>query len=1091
MKKQAPLLFTVLLLLFSTQYAFTQKVTENNTKGLKTIEFETPNGKIKVFLPETIHAGDIISGSVIAEPKGKNEKQKLKNKNILNGMIVEMEENRDTVRKKKFTWKIPQKIIGKKIPLVYKNHKGKLLGTIEIPCLEEKKQQTTKQDINVGDFKFPSYIRAGEKEIITGVFDGDFSNTRIEFPDKSIQPLVESPDRIIFETPKEINGHTEMELIESNTHINTSVNILDLELSADKLNLRKSEQTNIHIKVIGLKELNEDVPLKIDNISSNINMRGGNYQEIIIIPSEDTNEEGIYSRTVNITALMDGDYSISVSIIPPEPHPIANKENEILCDCRIKGRSYLISPEACKNLGGKIVNNAETDIDYSDINIKTEIQDESFRSDLLKNIPKDIQQPIDATFMININGIPEKEITDDIHMQAVNIGNEKIIRIDYAYKNVLDSVWKDIGSYTMDSETEIVKWQTEGIKRGYYNIRAKAVNQKNQLAYYQTTVHIGGEYYYHEIGTIYNITSRDVQRARNLAEAARRRSENEGRSIDRLSGERDRERQEENRNRQSATELECIDETLERLPENFKDSLRVLIDSLRDARNRLPVQVDSTALQQAVDDAEARLDACKERLNRLKQEKENLENRRDELKQTQDNLLTELHDIFVEHKCNGEWGYHKNGKFWYAYMGHENSSMISFEDFLRITLPLREASHKYLKTLRRLEALPNEIQNADAECNQLNEAYEKAKEAEDNRDQYVATGLNIEELCRQIRDLLHPIMDWCKNNPRNASLCNNLQNIAAQCPHDTISWERYWQAFDNMIASKKQNEERFRENERRHRENVDNLENQINEARARQQAAKEEEDRRAREAEALERQRQQEEEQARLEREAKERERNRPKPEPYLDDPIHPSADQLKFQAARELRLLALYDARFSTSCDCKAKALIMSSMSNSAFSDLIGRIGVGVAFAPLEAIPGIGLAGKIGIGAVKAIASSVYGGANLSDELVGNLFNAIGGEIFSKLAGNEFVGNRLNELANGGLKEILEAEEIEAVTWEGTANSRRCGRITGKSTLLFNPKTGWVVIMIKIPNCPLIIVKYKVNESGVAQTDPIVRTIR
>lgn len=44
--------------------------------GLRTITLTTPRGDIKVNLPGEISAGDTISGTVVAEPKGKDEKER-------------------------------------------------------------------------------------------------------------------------------------------------------------------------------------------------------------------------------------------------------------------------------------------------------------------------------------------------------------------------------------------------------------------------------------------------------------------------------------------------------------------------------------------------------------------------------------------------------------------------------------------------------------------------------------------------------------------------------------------------------------------------------------------------------------------------------------------------------------------------------------------------------------------------------------------------------------------------------------------------------------------------------------------------------
>ena len=91
-----------------------------------------------------------------------------------------------------------------------------------------------------------------------------------------------------------------------------------------------------------------------------------------------------------------------------------------------------------------------------------------------------------------------------------------------------------------------------------------------------------------------------------------------------------------------------------------------------------------------------------------------------------------------------------------------------------------------------------------------------------------------------------------------------------------------------------------------------------------------------------------------------------------------------------------------------------------------------------------------------------------------------IGGEIFPKLVGNDFTGNRLNDLAGKGLEEILKAEGVRTISWAGSTKTRDCGEIKGKTTMLVNPNTGWVTVLIKVEGCPLVVVKYKMNKDGI-----------
>jgi hypothetical protein len=279
---------------------------------------------------------------------------------------------------------------------------------------------------------------------------------------------------------------------------------------------------------------------------------------------------------------------------------------------------------------------------------------------------------------------------------------------------------------------------------------------------------------------------------------------------------------------------------------------------------------------------------------------------------------------------------------------------------------------------------------------------------------------------------------------------------------------------------------------------MDGIDGEIKNVEDRIKSLKEQQAREYAEAEGLRKQRAQEIENERkrkrdaAERKKAEAKKKEAKPEPYLKEPVDPSDDQLKAQANSWVFKRLYYEYLISKGpCDCTAMALKFANNSNTIWSDLVGRIGVGVAFAPLEAFPGVSLAGRLGIGAAKALCSHLFGGQSFSEELTKNLFNVIGGEIFPKLVGNDFTGNRMNDLAGKGLDEILEAEGARAISWDGKVDMGDCGEVSGNTTMLINPKTGWVTVLIKIDDCPLVVVKYKVNKDGIPTNKPTVTTVK
>ncbi len=311
--------FLLLICLQFVQFSFGQEKKGTKTEhknGLTTVTFNTPKGKVTVTLPEKTHAGDVISGTVIAKPKGKNDKQKAKNKNILNGYVVEIEKENSTPKTKKIKWKIPSEISNNKTEIVFKDEKGGLLGKVSVPVLDFPRESIIPENLNDLDFKIPKYLRAGETEQITGAFDGDYSNSKLIIDEQRIDILAESPGALFIKIPEPLNGENHIEVIDQDLSLDTYTNIIDLSLHASKLTLGKGESSTIFIEVSGLNKFESVVPVSVSNLSpANIFMDGGNEQHFLIKP-DDIDAEGFFRKDLKVTASKAGGFSVRVEVLP-------------------------------------------------------------------------------------------------------------------------------------------------------------------------------------------------------------------------------------------------------------------------------------------------------------------------------------------------------------------------------------------------------------------------------------------------------------------------------------------------------------------------------------------------------------------------------------------------------------------------------------------------------------------------------------------------------------------------------------------------------------------------------------------------------
>ncbi len=1032
---------------------FAQQV-DRYKNGLTRLEYTLPEGSLIVYLPE-LSPLSLVSGTITYSPQGKNSKEKNDNLRALKTYNL-MLGDKDLQNPGPFFPMVVSDSPTGRIVSGIKTKEGKILFQVFLPLAE-----TT---VNFHQKPVPSYLVAGEPAAFSGYFNGNLNDSRLLIRQQPAELLAESSGKLYFKTPDHLEGPVQLECSEAGQTLAAETQALQLHASVGKTDLTKGERTVLRIEISGLNGLKEPVPLSIVNLDpATISLQGGNSREILIDPQKDA-QAGVYNASIPIQSLQRGNFNIAVQIAPPGDG--AGRE-PLLCNCRIDENTYLLPPNICQAFGGTCSSSGQT-----------------------QEFSKETHSSAAAAPLISLQVPPEITHESGVALIRVNplFGNLAGVRL--SYRPFGETNWTAIVQDSEPSDGWGGDWLPPLGYDGAYALRVQVVNQadssREHIGYTQVLMTPPSLFPATEGERVLTtISQSEIDRA---LENAARIGENIRQEQDRLAELRRKAqalREQEEANRLPAEELKRIDRTLDQIPGIYWRRLRELADSLDRMRDRTPNVVDTAALNRAVDDAQNRLKACQDRLDALKKEQKDLEGQRDDLKKQLDEALDQMDRIHLNNGWTGRHGFHPDGRYWYGYIGDENSNTDIKEEVYAIQKKLRALQKTYLATLNRLKNLPGEIEQAQADCAELEKALQEALAAARDGNQFAGTNIEIAEICREIRSLVNTLRRWCAAHPGQCPFTEALGKLLEDCPKSGEELDDFINGFNDAL-------DRKRELERALEKAADDQEASATEVDAEAQAAEEriralEEEQRRAYAEA-ERKRQQLakelEEARRRERQQREQEerarRTPPPPQPLLDEPVDPSDDELKFHAQLLFRELYLDLLISHGPCDCKTMAVALANNTNSIIRDLIGRLGVGVFFAPLEALPGVSLGARLALGAAKALASALFGGQNISEEMTKNLFSVIGGEIFPKLVGNEFTGNRLNDLAGKGLEAILEAEGVRAISWEGSTRLRDCGEVKGKTTLLVNPNTGWVTILIKIDNCPLIVIKYRINDDGV-----------
>ena len=322
-------LLTVLSLFLLLPASITRAQTISSQKGLTTATFPTQYGNVKVYLPDDIRPGDVISGTVVAEPDGRNARQTEKNLAELLKYTINVDGNKWPVTDKPsaFKWlvKLDRQV---SVPI-------ELLNVSGVKAHELKYQFITPViglDPVLYGCAIPSHALVGEPARIAGNFDGDMTNTQCLLNNQPAQILAESPQQCIIIVPSDRGPVRQLNVqVNENGQQKCSGQMsgVDMQVTTGALNLRKGQSTFIDIKVTGLEQLPDKAVLTITNITPNVvTMTNGNVQVIPIWPRPDS-ANGIFSIHCPAVSITTGNFSVNINLDLPQPGEVITQANEV------------------------------------------------------------------------------------------------------------------------------------------------------------------------------------------------------------------------------------------------------------------------------------------------------------------------------------------------------------------------------------------------------------------------------------------------------------------------------------------------------------------------------------------------------------------------------------------------------------------------------------------------------------------------------------------------------------------------------------------------------------------------------------------
>jgi len=316
------------------------RTTAHTSLGLHTTSLASLHGTVRVYLPDDIRVGDTISGTVEVEPAGATPEERQRNGATLSGVVVSIEEEATPASDGEVRWQVPLIDTGTAV-LVLRDPSGAEVGRTTVPVNPEADEMTPIGPSVPGDYELPPIVQFGNPFTITGPFDGEFDTTALDCGGE-LTVLAESPRTLIARAPLDLVGQHPMTLSEGETVTTREVNVIQLFLSAGKLDLLRGETTMVTAEVIGFAGLDpEAYPIEFEMINHSpetVTMEGledNRFYQLIfaddISTGEDVSTEGSFVVESTLHGIRPGTFNISATVTSPVLFDILGPGGQLAC----------------------------------------------------------------------------------------------------------------------------------------------------------------------------------------------------------------------------------------------------------------------------------------------------------------------------------------------------------------------------------------------------------------------------------------------------------------------------------------------------------------------------------------------------------------------------------------------------------------------------------------------------------------------------------------------------------------------------------------------------------------------------------------
>src|SRR5689334_4755096 len=190
--------------------------------GLWMLTFQTPEGHIRLNMPERMWQGELASGTIELYPRGEGEVF-ADNLAALRTYNLRLADQELPASSRSFRWRLPAEA-NSRIELADAAGTGVAAAPAILAQRVEKRPE--------GPYVLPNMAQKGNTFVIRGPFDGDFANTRFLLAGRPVEKVAESSEILVVRNTAERLGRLRAVVAEGEVRQRAFLNSFDIGLSA-------------------------------------------------------------------------------------------------------------------------------------------------------------------------------------------------------------------------------------------------------------------------------------------------------------------------------------------------------------------------------------------------------------------------------------------------------------------------------------------------------------------------------------------------------------------------------------------------------------------------------------------------------------------------------------------------------------------------------------------------------------------------------------------------------------------------------------------------------------------------------------------